>query len=324
MTANNSEKFNPRFIFIFLDGVGIGKTTANNPFIAAKSAYLPFSDSWCTLPDKTPVKPIDACLGVKGIPMSATGQTSLFTGVNIPRILNRHKDSFPDNLMRRIIKRNNILLLLKQNKFKVRFMNAYPDCSDKFTPQYVRIQDSGQIFFSEKFPRNMRPTISVTSCMMLTTHITPFGKEDIIKERSIYHDFSNRSLNERGDGLPEFSPEKAAEILYNTSGRYDFTLYEFFLTDLYGHGYSFEDSVLLIRELNSFVKHLLSLLHKDRDTLLITSDHGNLEDYDTRLHTGNPVPLITWGYKSDELRERINSLIDVTPAILEFFKKKIF
>lgn len=320
----NSDMHPSRFIFIFLDGVGIGKTVDSNPFVAAKSDFLPFADTWCTLPDKTPVKAIDACLGVGGIPMSATGQTSLFTGINVARILNCHKDSYPDNLMRRIIKKNNIFSRIKANHCKVRFLNAYPECAHFFTADYVRIQDSGQILFSDQFPRNMISTISVTSCMMLSSHMTPFGTGDISAERSLYHDFSNLSLRERGIDLPEFSPEKAAEIIFDTSRHYDFILYEFFRTDLYGHGYPIADCILLIRELNRLVKHLISLLNKENDTLLITSDHGNLEDFTNRLHTTNPVPLISWGFKGDELRERINSIADVTPVILEFFKNNFF
>jgi bisphosphoglycerate-independent phosphoglycerate mutase (AlkP superfamily) len=320
----NSNISRSRFIFIFLDGVGIGETVDSNPFVAAKSEFLPFFDTRCILPDKTPVKAIDACLGVEGMPMSATGQTSLFTGINVPRILNRHKDSYPDNLMKRIIKKNNILSLLKANDFKVRFLNTYPESSDYFTSDNVRIQDNGEIRFSDKFPRTMRSMISVTTCMMLTSNMTPYGVEDIKKERSLFHDFSNRSLREKGADLPEFSPEKAAEIIFDTSGRYDFTLYEFFQTDMYGHGCSFADCVTLIRELNRLLKHLISLLSKEQDTLLLTSDHGNLEDFNTRLHTTNPVPLISYGFKGEKLRERINSIADVTPAILELFKNNFF
>jgi bisphosphoglycerate-independent phosphoglycerate mutase (AlkP superfamily) len=128
-------------------------------------------------------------------------------------------------------------------------------------------------------------------------------------------------LIEQGHGLPEFSPEKAAEIIYKTSGDYDFTLYEFFQTDFFGHGSPFADCITLIQKLNRLVKHLISLLNKEQDTLLITSDHGNLEDFSTQLHTRNPVPLICWGYKNAELRERIDSLIDVKPAIMESFAK---
>lgn len=302
-------------------GVGKAEADKNNPFVAANAEFLPFSENRCILPDNTIVKKIDACLGVEGIPMSATGQTALFTGINAPGLLNRHKDSYPDNFMRKIIKQDNILSSLSRNGFKVRFLNVYPDHSEYYTPAYIRIQDNGQLYFSERFPANKRATLSVTSCMMLASGLTPFGITDIRHERSIFHDFSNRSLIEQGYDLPEFTPEKAAEIIYKTSRNYDFTLYEFFQTDFYGHGSPFAECIKLIRELDRLVKHLISLLNNEQDTLLITSDHGNLEDFSTQLHTRNPVPLICWGYKSTELQERIDSLINVKPAIMESFAK---
>jgi bisphosphoglycerate-independent phosphoglycerate mutase (AlkP superfamily) len=37
-----------------------------------------------------------------------------------------------------------------------------------------------------------------------------------------------------------------------------------------------------------------------------------------RGHTRNPVPFIAFGPKEVEIRERVKSLTDVTPAILDF------
>ncbi len=310
-----------RFIFIFLDGVGIGRADQQNPFYSAGDGanYMPFFKGGCILPDKTPIKPIDACLGVNGIPMSATGQTSLFTGENIPAILNCHKDSYPDNFMRRVIKRSNIFTRLKRNAQKVRFLNVYPDNAHLFTPGNIRIQDDGRLLFSEIFPTGYRGMISVTSCMMLASGLIPFSKDDILNEKALYHDFSNRSLIERGVELPEFSPEKAAEIIYRTALDYDFLLYEFFQSDMFGHGYPFEDCVQLVLDLNRLIKKLISLLDIERDTLLITSDHGNLEDFTTQLHTSHPVPLLAWGKYHEFLFKKIDSLVDVTPTIVEIF-----
>jgi bisphosphoglycerate-independent phosphoglycerate mutase (AlkP superfamily) len=60
-------------------------------------------------------------------------------------------------------------------------------------------------------------------------------------------------------------------------------------------------------------------MDREKDTILITSDHGNLEDSTTQLHTNNLVPLLTWGYKSEELRSKIESLADVRPAMVDLF-----
>jgi len=156
---------------------------------------------------------------------------------------------------------------------------------------------------------------------MIANHMRPFWENDILKERALFHDFTNQSLNGNGDfpHLPTFSPEKAAEIIYNTSRNYDLLLYEYFQTDFFGHGFDLQDCIDLVRQLNRLVKHLVSLLDKEKDTLLITSDHGNLEDSTTQMHTNNLVPLMTWGYKSDGLRARIENLADVRPAIVDLF-----
>lgn len=156
---------------------------------------------------------------------------------------------------------------------------------------------------------------------MLSSFTTPFDERDILNEKALYHDYSNQSLIERGLKLPIFSPEKAAEIMFNTSRHYDLLLYEFFQTDMYGHGFELDPCVGLIHNLNRLVKQLISYLDKERDTLLITSDHGNLEDILTPLHTLNPVPLLTWGHKSHELRENIKTLSEVTPAVVNFFSE---
>lgn len=310
-----------KLIFIFFDGVGIGKAGSTNPFFAANADYLPFFENGCRFPDQTPIKGIDAQLGVAGMPMSATGQTTLFTGINVPALLNEHKESYPDNFMRKIIKEKSIFSVLRQKNLNPRFLNVFPGSSHLYTPENIYIRDDGEFYYSPLFRNRIRRSLSATTCMMIANHMRPFGENDILNERALYHDFTNLSLNGNGDfpRLPTFSPEKAAEIIYNTSRNYDLLLYEYFQTDFYGHGFDMEDCIDLVRQLNRLVKYLVSLLDKEKDTLLITSDHGNLEDSTTQLHTNNLVPLITWGYKSDELRARIENLADVRPAIVDLF-----
>lgn len=312
----------PKIIFIFLDGVGIGSASRTNPFFAADADYLCFYENSPGLPDGTPIKPIDARLGVEGMPMSATGQTSLFTGVNMPMLLGAHKDSYPDKPMRKIIKAHNLFSSLKKNSFRVQFLNAYPGSAHFYTPEHVRILDDGDFYFSHFFQGRSRNNLSVTTCMMVSSFNRVFGENDIREERALYHDYTNESLLQSGFDLPKFSPEKAAEIIFNTSRDYDLLLYEFFQTDMYGHGFALENCVDLIRDLNRLVKHLVSLLDGEKDTLLITSDHGNLEDSLTPMHTANPVPLIAWGRDAGELRQRVENLSEIAPAVVDFFHKK--
>ena len=56
---------------------------------------------------------------------------------------------------------------------------------------------------------------------------------------------------------------------------------------------------------------------RDEETLIIiTSDHGNIEDLGTRGHTFNAVPLIAVGPRAEEITSGAQSLMDVMPRIL--------
>lgn len=308
-----------RFIFIFVDGVGIGRADQTNPFYVGRSDFLPFYDNHSPGGVKVVIKAIDPLLGIEGMPSSATGQTTLFTGINIPAAINQHKGSYPDKYMRKILKRSNLLYLLDKCHYRVRFLNAYPRHSELFSSRHLHIHDNGELEFSSYFPAEYRRRISTTTCMLLSLSQRPFDEVDIIAERSLYHDYSNRELIERGLPLPVFSPETAAEVMARTAGDYDLLLYEYFLTDMYGHGFPLQECVDLVERLNRFIKHLISILNEKEDTLLLTSDHGNLEDMDSRIHTFNSVPMIAWGRGSENLRKHISTIADVTPAILNHF-----
>ena len=70
-------------------------------------------------------KPIDACLGVEGLPQSATGQATMFTGVNCPKTVGKHCEGFPTPVIRKIIGDGNIFTELKKRGKKVKFADAY-------------------------------------------------------------------------------------------------------------------------------------------------------------------------------------------------------
>ena len=55
------------------------------------------------------LRPVDACLGVPGLPQSATGQTALFTGVNAPALVGDHVTAFPTTPLRRVIAEHSLL-----------------------------------------------------------------------------------------------------------------------------------------------------------------------------------------------------------------------
>ncbi len=326
-----------RMIFVFLDGVGIGKCCPSNPVYTARARFLPFYSDGddIRLPGGTPVKAIDATLGVEGIPQSATGQTSLYSGINMPKELGEHKGSYPNRAMRKVLKKHNILSQLLKQGVKAGFINAYPYFSHFFSHGHIDIDDEGVFHFSHEFPHLFKRRISATTCMMIAAGQQPFTEQDIIAEKCIYQDYSNGSLKMTPEeakkklrhlpsvtpvNIPEFSPERAAEILFKVSRDYEFLIYEYFQTDIYAHRHCLTERVQLLKDLDRFMGRLFSLLDPKQDTLLLTSDHGNIEDGTSLAHTRNPVPLITLGKGAQELRHRITDLTHVVPALKHFFQ----
>ena len=90
-----------KILFLFIDGVGMRRAAADNPVNPEVCPTL------CRLIDKHS-KSIDACLGVEGLPQSATGQATMFTGLNCAKAMGRHCEGFPGPSLRRLIEENNL------------------------------------------------------------------------------------------------------------------------------------------------------------------------------------------------------------------------
>ena len=70
----------------------------------------------------------------------------------------------------------------------------------------------------------------------------------------------------------------------------------------------------MLTSLDRFFEALLDALPPEA-LLVLSSDHGNIEDLATKSHTRHPVPLIARGPGAHAFAEA-GSLTDVTPAIL--------
>src|SRR5512145_901748 len=95
-----------RIVLFFIDGLGWG------PADDVANPTQTYGGDLFRLPDPPAdgqprrlasgawARPIDACLGVDGLPQSATGQTTMLTGVNAAAALGRHKEGFPGPRLR--------------------------------------------------------------------------------------------------------------------------------------------------------------------------------------------------------------------------------
>jgi bisphosphoglycerate-independent phosphoglycerate mutase (AlkP superfamily) len=141
--------------------------------------------------------------------------------------------------------------------------------------------------------------------------------DDLLQGNAVYQDFTNRVLIERGETVSERTATEAASILARIASQHRFTLYEYFITDKIGHAQDMAAAKTILPKLASFIRKFLNELDLDRTTVILTSDHGNIEDLSTRNHTLHQVPTIVWGARRQQVADRIKTLVDITPAIVD-------
>lgn len=281
-----------KVLFLFIDGVGMRPAATDNP------VNLEVCPTLCRLV-KNHAKPIDACLGVEGLPQSATGQATMFTGVNCPIAMGKHCEGFPGPALRKIIEENNLFLQLKKRGKKVKFADAY-------------LVDSADELAARRFK-------SVTTVMALTTPEVITTADDLMEDRALMQDLTRETIQDRYPDIPVIPPQRAAEHLFSIARENDFTLYEFFQTDVSGHSMDYARACAVLRTYDRFLSALVRYTEAAGITLVMTADHGNIENMSERGHTENPVPFIAFGPKEVAIREKVTSLQDVTPSLLAAF-----
>lgn len=276
-----------KIIFIFVDGLGIGSDDPEiNPL---RSGRFPSLERLLA-----EAIPLDACLGVDGLPQSATGQAALFTGINAATAMGRHIEGFPPTALKKIIEHENIFSKLRKLDKQCTFANSY------------WIDDPHRIPLRRH---------SVTTVMTLSALGGVRSKDELIAGQAVCHDITRWSLHARGYDGELITPETAAEHLLNVAAENDFTLFEYFLTDRAGHAGNPEIVFQCLETLERFLPQVAAFAEHPDHLFLLSSDHGNIEDLSTANHTKNPVPLIALGNHAEPFRS-LTSLTDVTPAIL--------
>jgi hypothetical protein len=239
---------------------------------------------------------LDTCLGVPGLPQSATGQTAIFTGVNTPASLGRHLSGFPNKYLRSLLRRDSIFIRLVKAGLKTTFANA-------FTPAYFLL------------PINR---MSASSLHMLYAGLMPRWIWNIPSGKALFQDFTNRTLIEAGFNLPELSPETAGHNLAALLGEHDFVLYEYFLTDAAAHGRIRQSPEAIVKHLDRMVTAVLQTVDLERHAVALCSDHGNIEDPSVRTHTGNAAPMVAWGHGKERLLDGLESLTGIRDAVCRY------
>ena len=284
-------------LLFFIDGLGIGNRGSHNPLDGLKDAepLAHFQDEDSQIPFGGILAPTDPRLGVEGRPQSASGQTTILTGINAPATIGYHKQGFPNRALLDILREHSLFLQLKRAGVEpVIFANTYTKR------------------FFETRPR----WISATTAAVEAAGLQFNTLDDLKAGRAVYQDFTNGMLIERGEDVTPRTPEEAGDVLASIVANNRFTLYEYFITDKVGHAQDFPAARMLVQNLARMIRRVLGQIDLTSTTMILTSDHGNIEDLSTRSHTLNLVPTIVWGAQNRSVAGRITALTDITPAIV--------
>ena len=308
-----------RAIFLFLDGVGLGNDdSAVNPLATATLPTLstllgghPITASTGRLSTAhAELIVTDATLGVPGRPQSATGQATILTGLNAAARLGEHYGPRPDARVRQVLDEGNLFRRLGDADRSAYFCNAYPQ-------RYFDHIASG---------RRLLSAVPYAA----TQAGQPLATADNLRDGSaLAADFTNQGWrDELGyTDVPVYTPEAAGRQLWQIAQPHRFVFFEHWLTDLLGHRGQLELAVEILQRFDGFLAGLLAAIANDdalaQTLVLISSDHGNVENCADRKHTRNPVPTILLGTDAATRRTLaadIGDLADLAPTIQRFLR----
>lgn len=291
-------------LMVFLDGVGVGEEDEErNPFLRAVIPTL-----LQLMGGRTPTRarpratgphgtsfPLDATLGMDGTPQSGTGQAALLTGQNAAHLFGRHFGPWTPVSLRPLVEERSLLRTARDAGRRVAFANAYP----RGWPG----------------PRGGRriagPPLAARGADALDRHEEALGEGRAVSSE-IVNDGWKRHLG--FDWLPDVTPEDAGRNLGAIASEADLTLYAHYATDTVGHRGDMDACVSALERVDGFLSGVLETLPPDT-TLLLTSDHGNLEDV-TQQHTRHPALGVARGPHAERFASELESLMDVAPAVL--------
>jgi len=295
-------------IFVFIDGVGLGIDGPSNPFSYTETPGLDSILEGNRLttesigykgPDAS-LLGLDATLGVEGFPQSATGQASIFTGENAAALIGSHLNGFPDEQLRELLASKGLFKKLKEAGYRVSFVNAY-------RPEFFAMLHDG--LQGNNY-----------SCSTLITYYGELQFKDLNclrRGKAVYMDITNELLLCQGYDIALIEPEKGADNLINLSNGFHFCMFEYFLSDLVGHSANKADAKKEVTKLDRFIGRLYEKVDFDNTFIIVSSDHGNMEDLSTREHTLNWVPALLIGRREirSAIEEKLQDLTDLLPAI---------
>jgi 2,3-bisphosphoglycerate-independent phosphoglycerate mutase len=295
-------------LLLFLDGVGLGVADGErNPFARARLPRLEALAGGPLLENgpapresaQATLFPTDANLGVDGRPQSATGQAVILTGRNVPQDLGEHWGPKPDARVRAVLEQDNLFMQVTARGQSAALLNAYPEA-------YFKAHESGRRLYSSV------PLAARAAGLRL------FTTDDLRAGRAAAADFTGAGWRTQlgYTDTPVFDAPAAGRELARLARTHTFSFFDCWIPDVLGHRREMQPAVQWLEEFDTVLGGLLDDWDHAHDLLIITSDHGNLEDFTARGHTRNLVPTILAGEPRRRLDAPIRALTGVAPAVM--------
>lgn len=294
-----------RALLVFVDGIGMGAPGAQNPFHGAPTRVLGPLGGDAQAPRGLGFGAIDATLGYSGLPQSATGQAMLFSGSDTIGMEGGHAPAFPSPRLMAYLAENNMFATARANGLEAEFLNGFDTARAERATRIVR----GEEPRTRAFPLSASTICGAAAGGRLRT------AADVERGVAATFDLTGEIVRGFGYPAPLRSPESAARAVLAGARELDLSYFELFLTDKAGHSQDMAFARSEIAKVDQFLEALFALAHDD-ELVVMTSDHGNLEDLGTGGHTLARVPLVAKGHTSDALITNAKDLRDVAPHLL--------
>ncbi len=294
-------------LLLFLDGVGLGDDNpAVNPFAAAHLPTLTalangrrwLRDTGVQYSDRAVFVPTDPRLGIPGKPQSATGQAAILTGLNVPQLIGEHYGPKPNAAIRELLARHSFFKQVRDHDLAAALLDAYP----------------ARLHHDIARGKTLRSSIQQAA---YAGGQELFGMNELLAGRALTPEWTGQSWHTylKLTDTPIYTPQQAGRRLVEMSREYAFAMHSHWMTDHVGHRGPLERGIELLELFDGVMAGILEAWDDDEGLVIVTSDHGNLEDVSSRAHTENDVPTLMIGSAKAAFADGLRSLSDLVPRM---------
>jgi hypothetical protein len=244
-------------------------------------------------------------MNIPGRPQSATGQATILTGKNVPLLVGEHYGPKPNQAVAKVIQDGNLFQEVIAAGGSAALITPYPQ-------GYFNAINSGKRLLSSV------PLAATSAGLPLMT------ADDLRAGRAVSPGFTGQGWHEYlgYTDIPILSLVEAGQQIANVARYYEFSFFEHWPSDRSGHRGSLEQAIQHLEMIDQVLGGLFDAWDEANDLLIITSDHGNIEEKNHRQHSRNPVPTILFGRDHARLIDEIHDLSDIGTVVRSFLGLK--